>query len=104
MRYELTDDFIALNEPEGLIQNLSPSASVEIAETEDKSSGMMLKPGQSVNFAGKVYVRKHGYGGGVIAVLQGAGYGGGDSPDFDLEGLTQEEIAEMFPSGSTNGE
>ena len=66
MRYVLTKDFMKIGTTEGIFQNVSGDANIEI--TNDISQqGILLKPFQTVNISTTVYARRIS-GGGTCAL------------------------------------
>ena len=47
----LTGEFTAVTEESGIIQNTSHNEPVEIATTQEKGSGIVLQPGERLQFA-----------------------------------------------------
>mgnify|MGYP000730008561 CR=1 FL=1 len=70
MPYNLTDQFIKINETTGTIQNTSHIYSVEVSHSPDNVGGILLFPLQKVSFCNQtIYLRCAEPGGRVLVRL-----------------------------------
>lgn len=67
MRYVLTKDFTKIPANEGILQNVSGDANIELTN-DIAQQGILLKPFQTVNIGGTVYARRVS-GGGTCALV-----------------------------------
>lgn len=80
MRLTLTDDYREIGMSNGLIQNLSTAANIELSE-DPQQEGVILKPSQIVMISRPIYARKSsGTTKAILAVLPLA-----DSNEFCFE-------------------
>lgn len=59
MKYTLSDEFIAISETAGIIQNLSTHDSVEITDSASAANdtGLIVYPQNSISYDGQIYAR-----------------------------------------------
>lgn len=98
-RYELTDGFTQLSETSGTIVNISNSK-VEISETEEERSGMILYPRQEYAFEDiTLYARREAGSPYPAAIAVGPLVSGGSGSGTDDEDFaTDADVDEMLDS------
>ena len=57
MLYNLTNDFIKINETKGTIQNASSISTVEVSDKALPDSGFLLFPLNQISFSGNIFLR-----------------------------------------------
>lgn len=84
MRYIVSGEFTKITETSGTIQNTSKINVVEVSDTNEKGSGIMLYPLDRFTFSKSIYARCVDGGGAEVRVVtfadsSSSGSGGGSS-------------------------
>ena len=102
MRYQVTKDFIKIDETSGTLQNPSKIRTLEMNSTGNPNSGILISPLQKVSFQDTtIYVRCIDGLGEVrvvpflVDVVEGVASGGGSSISYDH--FTDEDIDDVLP-------
>lgn len=83
MIYHVANDFIKINETSGTIQNTSNIYTIEISDSSEVDSGILLYPLNQISFSGERYLRCQDNGKVAVRVVPFGNHTSGDSYSDD---------------------